>query len=104
MRHQLKFIRVLCYNRTIATRLHEEIIMTNHPPCPIRALEGDEAVTALANVHKHYENEVRVLTETLQRCKEVGNFTAECYRQDADTRLLRTGWTTGCGPMTPERP
>lgn len=28
--NQVKFIRVLCYNRTIATRLHEEIIMTNH--------------------------------------------------------------------------
>ena len=36
-------------------------------------------------------NEVRVLTETLQRCKEVGNFTAECYRLDLerDEALLR---------------
>ena len=49
-----------------------------------RALEGDEAVTALANVHKHYENEVRVLTETLQRCKEVGDATAEHWRMDAE--------------------
>lgn len=41
-------------------------------------------------------NEVRVLAETLQRCKEVGNFTAECYRLDLerDEALLRQALDT----------
>ena len=40
---------------------------------------------------RHLHNEVRVLAETLQRCKEVGSFTAECYRLDLerDEALLR---------------
>ena len=40
---------------------------------------------------RHLHNEVRVLAETLQRCKEISNFTAECYRLDLerDEALLR---------------
>ena len=32
--NQVKFIRVLCYNRTIATRLHEENHHDKHEPRP----------------------------------------------------------------------
>ena len=55
-----------------------------------------------------FHNEVRVLAETLQRCKEVGNFTAECYRLDLerDEALLRQALEAlelRCGTNADER-
>lgn len=66
--------------------------MTNHPTSKVAALA----------------NEVRVLTETLQRCKEVGALTAECYRLDADrdAALLRQALEAlelRCGTNADER-
>ena len=56
-----------------------------------RYATGTQTGTDHVKELRHLHNEVRVLAETLQRCKEIGNSTAECYRLDLerDEALLR---------------